>query len=220
MLEQECEAVARYAGDMLRQSPVQQIRPVPEIAIGLFVGQLEFLLKSMVQLTKKRVLGEVEAGKRTFVVPFSGLTPDSLVYQAASYAEIDAVSQRLFHAPTPKIHFGCVTIYANDRVCAVYPDVQLIAEAILDAIARQPPRAQGVCIQAHTPDRLRRVIIQQSYPAYYVYEVSHRPAPGFSWRLDDRIGNDQLVILLADAYRKGHWFAKPGQEGIVWNPQA
>src|SRR5258708_10417377 len=132
----------------------------------------------MVELTKKRILIEVQAGRRAFAVSFAQLQPDSPVFQAAEYAAIDAIAERLAHAPFPKMFSGYVTVYVDGQVRAVYPEIQPLADAILAALARQPQTPQGMFISARTPDVLQRVIVQQSYPAYYVYEVSLRQGYG------------------------------------------
>jgi len=221
MLEHECQAAAAYVGELLGRSPLQDALPVPDERAQLLVPHLAELLTQTVQLSKRRVLEEVQAGRRAICVSLDAMVPDSLVALSADYAGIDRIGERLAFARTwtPKMFAGYVTVRETtplgERVRVVYPAIQAALSAIEEALmqARQTP--QGLYISTEKPDGSAWATVQKRYPAYYVYEVGKRPAQGGAGLCVERTGRDQLVAMLADAYHKGHWFAH--EPHCAWN---
>ncbi len=216
MLERECEAVAAYVGELLERSPLQAELPVPADQIALAVTYLTASLKAMVTLSRKKVLEEVQAGRRALPFSLDGSISQGLLAQAASYAGIEAARERLTFARewVPKMFSGYVLVREGERLRVLYPDLQQVLEATGKALAQARQAPNGLFIEAWSPDSCGHATIQQSYPAYYVYEVQARLDPASAWQFVDRAGRDQLVALLADAYHKGYWFVR--QPSIAW----
>jgi hypothetical protein len=209
MLEEECEAVATYAGELLAHSSYQGV-PVSSEQGALFVSSLSLTLQSLVTLIKSRALQEVQTGRRAIPVSLDATSQDGPITQAAAYAEIDVIAQRLAGARflMPKMFYGYVTVREGETLRVLYPAIQAHLEATQACLAHAARTPGGRFIQALSADGLQGVTLQESYPAYYVYRVQERSHPAGSWKQRDCTGRDQLVALLAEAYHKGHWFAR------------
>ena len=210
MLERECEAVATYVGDCLSQTPAGG-RPLSAEQIALFVGHLSRTLQSLVRLTRKRLLDEVSQGRRAIPVSLQVPSQDCPIAQAADFADIDMVVERLtaFRERVPKMFAGYAMVREDEAVRVLYPAIQHVLDAVQEAFEQAEPTPEGCFIQAESENLLQAVLLHLSYPAYYVYEVFQRPVDRGAWKTVDRTGRDQLVALLADAYHKGHWFTQP-----------
>lgn len=217
MLERECEAVAAYVGELLKQSPLQAQRPVPAEHITLAVTYLSASLKAMVTLFRRRVLMEVQAGRRALTLSLDTASPGNAVTQAADYAGIEAVGERLAAARgwVPKLFSGYALVREGERLRVLYPDIQRVLEETERAFAEARRTPHGFFIEATNPDGCGYTTLQQSYPAYYVYEVEARSDPAHAWQFVDRAGRDQLIALLADAYHKHYWFV---HQPVAWKP--
>ena len=218
MLEAECEAVAAYVGDLLARA-ASPSAPLSGEQGALFVSSLSLALQSLVALTKNRALEEVQAGRRAIPVSLDATRRDGPIAQAASYANIGDIAGRLAEARSllPKMFYGYVTVREGEALRVLYPAVQAHLEAIQDCLGRAARTSSGRFIEAQSADGLLGVILQESYPAYYVYEARERPHASGSWKQGDRSGRDKLVALLADAYRKGHWFVRR-DTAALWTP--
>jgi hypothetical protein len=220
MLNEECEAIAAEVGAWPHNSPCQQHDPVPGERIALCVSQLGSLLKSQVTLTKARTLEEVQAGRRALVVHLDTAHPGSLIALAADYAGIGDAAKRLVgHGGMARLFNGYALLSEGDQRRVLFPPIQRVLENIEHVFAQATKTPSGASIVAETTDGLRRVTLQVGYPAYYVYELEERPVAQGVWQSVARTGRDQLVSLLADAYHKGYWFARQGQEDVVWRPR-
>ncbi|SRR5713226_1317147 len=216
MLEQECEAVAAYVGELLEQSPFQAQRPVPAEHVTLAVTFLSATLKAMVTLFRRRVLEEVQAGRRALTLSLD-TSPSNPVAQAADYAGIEAIGERLASARgwVPKLFSGYALVREGERLRVLYPDIQRVLAETERAFAEARRTRRGLFIEATNPDGCGHTTLQQSYPAYFVYEVQARPDPAHAWQFVDRAGRDQLIALLADAYHKHYWFV---HQPVAWKP--
>jgi hypothetical protein len=209
MLENECEAVAIYVGELLAHSPTGGV-PLAGEQGALFVSSLSSALQSLVALTRRRVLQEVQAGKRAIVVSLDASRCDGPLALAADDAEIWDVAERLAFARSwlPKMFNGYAIVHEDEALRVLYPALQTHLDAIrvcLECAARTP---SGRFLEAQTSDGLRGVVLQEYYPAYYVYQLQERSHASGGWKPLDRAGHDQLVALLSHAYHKGHWFVR------------
>ena len=210
MLEKECEAVAAYVGQLLARSPAPGA-PLSDEQRALFVSSLTLALQSVVTLTRSRVLQEVQAGKRCIPVFLDDSRRDGPLAQAADDAQIANLAERLAFASgwLPRMWYGYATVREEgDTLRVLYPDIQAHLDAIRDCLGRAAGTPDGRFLEAQSSDGLQGVVLQEYYPAYYVYQVQERPHASGSWKPGDRAGHDQLVALLASAYHKGHWFVQ------------
>lgn len=230
ILEKECEAVAAYVGDLLTRPPTQGT-PLSDEQDALFVSSLALALQSLVALTRSRVLQEVQAGKRAIVVSLDASRRDGPLAQAAEDAKIAGIAERLAFASAwlPKMFHGYAIVREGETLRVLYPALQAHLDAIRDCLGRAAGTPSGRFLEAQSSDGLLGVVLQASYPAFYVYQVQERPHASSGWKPGDRAGHDQLVALLANAYHKGHWFVRSdtaadwipmGLKGQVAAPQA
>lgn len=214
MLEQECAAVAAYIGALLSRSPLHE-EPLLDAPLDLFVSHLTRSLQAMVSCLKKRVRDEVQTGRRAIAVSVQVPTQDSLIALAADSAGIDAIGERLAFASawTPKMFAGYVTVREGEQMRVLYPDIQAPLDAIEEAFSRAKQTPHGLFLSATCGD-CQSVVLEKSYPAYYVYELKERPVAEGAWQSVERTGRDHLVALLAHAYHQEHWFVR--QSAVAW----
>ena len=211
LLMEACEAVADEVGAWLRNPPPSlQQDPIPGERIELFVSQLGSLFKSMVRLTKTRVLEAVKQGQRALAIRLDGTQPDNPVALAASYARIGNIQQRLGEHKGLARLFNEYVLFSEGEAC------QLLFPPIQQAFAQATKTPSGTYILAESPDGLSRVTLGIEYPAYHLYDLMQRPVAEGPWQPVDRTGRNQLVALLANAYHKGYWFAR--QADVAWRP--
>jgi hypothetical protein len=216
MLEQECEATAAYVASLFKRSPDQTA--LPDTALVLFEDHLAALLKSVVRLTKKRELEEVQIGRRAISLSLETARRDSLIAQAGDYADIPDLAVRLAFAREwrLKMFSGYVLVLEGEASRVVYPPIQAHIDAIQQAFDLARVTTQGKFITAPNADHLRLATLQVTYPPYYVYTVEERQSTQSSrWLQIERVGRDQLVAVLAAAYHKGYWFV---HEQVAWKP--
>jgi len=214
MLEHECEATAAYVASLLNRSP--DYPALPETALVLFEQHLAALMKSVVRLTRKRELEEVQSGRRAIPLSLEMAVRDNPVALAGDYADIPDLAERLAfaHGLVPKMFSGYVLVREDEAARVVYPPLQEHLDAIQVAFADARVTTQGKFITTMHADQLRLATLQVSYPPYYVCTVEERRSTQSSrWLQIERVGRDQLVAVLAAAYHKEYWFVR---ETVAW----
>ena len=144
---------------------------------------------------------------------------DGPLAQGADYAKIGDMAERLAfaHSWLPKMFNGYAIVREGETIRVLYPAIQAHLDAVRGCLGHAAGSPSGRFLEAQSADGLHGVILQECYPAFYVYQVQERFHASGSWKPGDRAGHDQLVALLAKAYHKGHWFVR-GDTPAEWIP--